>query len=247
MISARDRNLALLVAGCFFMENLDATIVTTAAPRIAAALHVPSTATSMVITAYVLTLAVLIPISGWMSGRFGARPVGHPSASVPYTFAFSVLALIARIPTLGALRPHGHSECAPRALIFERELLTRLRGVPDALPRVVALESLGDHSCGRAALQHLATSAHPAPSDDVSAPWMARRAGGPRLSRFGLTFAAASAGNVTLEPEFAHVDGNAGARRFGRVHRTEFLGSFAHVLGGVEQLQHDRCSLGFVE
>ncbi len=75
MINARERNLALLVAGCFFMENLDATIVTTAAPRIAAALHVPSSATSIVITAYVLTLAVLIPISGWMSARFGARPV----------------------------------------------------------------------------------------------------------------------------------------------------------------------------
>jgi EmrB/QacA subfamily drug resistance transporter len=69
------RRVALLVAGCFFMENLDGTIVTTAAPRIGRALHVPATSLGLVIAAYLVTLAVLIPLSGWMADRFGARPV----------------------------------------------------------------------------------------------------------------------------------------------------------------------------
>jgi hypothetical protein len=43
------RRVALLVAGCFFMENLDGTIVTTAAPRIGRALHVPATSLGLVI------------------------------------------------------------------------------------------------------------------------------------------------------------------------------------------------------
>ena len=75
MTDARLRNTALLVAGCFFMENLDGTIVTTAAPRIGQALHVPSTSVGLVIAAYMVTLAVLIPLSGWLSARWGARRV----------------------------------------------------------------------------------------------------------------------------------------------------------------------------
>ena len=85
MTDARLRNTALLVAGCFFMENLDGTIVITAAPRIGRALHVPSTSVGLVIAAYMVTLAVLIPLSGWLAARWGARtrvPVGdrhlHP-------------------------------------------------------------------------------------------------------------------------------------------------------------------------
>jgi EmrB/QacA subfamily drug resistance transporter len=75
MIESRQRSIALLVAGCFFMENLDGTIVTTAAPRIGRALHVPSTSVGLVIAAYLVTLAVFIPLSGWLAARWGARPV----------------------------------------------------------------------------------------------------------------------------------------------------------------------------
>ena len=74
-LAPRLRSTALLVAACFFMENLDGTIVTTAAPRIGRALHVPSTAVGLVIAAYLVTLAVLIPLSGWLAERWGARPV----------------------------------------------------------------------------------------------------------------------------------------------------------------------------
>jgi EmrB/QacA subfamily drug resistance transporter len=71
----RQQALALLVAGCFFMENLDATIVTTAVPSIARDLGVSAASVGVTITAYVMTVAVLIPLSGWLADRFGTRRV----------------------------------------------------------------------------------------------------------------------------------------------------------------------------
>jgi len=63
------------VAGAYFMEILDATVIAPAAPHIAADLGVPAVGVNVAITAYVLTLAVLIPISGWLTERFGARRI----------------------------------------------------------------------------------------------------------------------------------------------------------------------------
>ena len=75
MIDTTHRNTALLVAGCFFMEMLDGTIVTTAAPQIGRSLGAPPAAIGLVVTAYLLTLAVLIPLSGWLTRRLGNRVV----------------------------------------------------------------------------------------------------------------------------------------------------------------------------
>jgi EmrB/QacA subfamily drug resistance transporter len=86
VIDGRQRRIGLLVAGCMFMEILDGTIVSTAAPRIGAALHVPATAIGLVITAYLITLAVLIPLSGWLAARFGTRRV-FLTAIVIFTLA----------------------------------------------------------------------------------------------------------------------------------------------------------------
>jgi MFS family permease len=75
MIDARHRNTALLVAGCYFMEMLDGTIVTTASPQIGRSLRAPAAQVGLVVTAYLLTLAVLIPLSGWLARRFGNRVI----------------------------------------------------------------------------------------------------------------------------------------------------------------------------
>jgi MFS family permease len=75
VIDARHRKQALLVAGCFFMEMLDGTIVVTASPQIGRSLHAPAGQIGLLITAYLLTLAVLIPLSGWLTRRFGNRLV----------------------------------------------------------------------------------------------------------------------------------------------------------------------------
>jgi EmrB/QacA subfamily drug resistance transporter len=103
MITPRQRSVALLVASCFFMENLDGTIVTTAAPRIGEDLHVASAQVGLVITAYLMTLAVLIPLSGWLAARLGARKV-FLSAIVIFTVASILCATSSSLGELVALR-----------------------------------------------------------------------------------------------------------------------------------------------
>jgi EmrB/QacA subfamily drug resistance transporter len=102
-IDRRLRTTALLVAACFFMENLDGTIVTTAAPRIGRALGVPATSVSLVIAAYLVTLAVLIPLSGWLAARWGARPVFLAAIAI-FTIASLGCALSSAFAELVAFR-----------------------------------------------------------------------------------------------------------------------------------------------
>ncbi len=73
MIDPYRRRLALLVAACYFMENLDGTIVTTAAPKLRAALGVSSTAIGLLISTYLITFAVVIPVGNWLMSRLGER------------------------------------------------------------------------------------------------------------------------------------------------------------------------------
>lgn len=65
------RYLPWLVAVALFMENLDVTIVNTAVPTMAASLQVAPLSLKGVLTSYTLSLAVFIPISGWLADRFG--------------------------------------------------------------------------------------------------------------------------------------------------------------------------------
>jgi EmrB/QacA subfamily drug resistance transporter len=68
--------LAPLIVGCaLFMEMLDSTVISTALPAIAHSLHQDPIRLNLAITAYMLSLAVFVPISGWMADRFGARIV----------------------------------------------------------------------------------------------------------------------------------------------------------------------------
>jgi EmrB/QacA subfamily drug resistance transporter len=73
--AAAKRLLPWLVAVGFFMESLDTTILNTAVPAIAKALEIPPLSMKAVLASYTLSLAVFIPISGWMANRFGTRRV----------------------------------------------------------------------------------------------------------------------------------------------------------------------------
>jgi EmrB/QacA subfamily drug resistance transporter len=86
MIDLKRRRIALLVAGCFFMEYLDITIVTTAAPRLGQALHVSSVSVSVLISAYLITFAVVIPFGSWLVTRWDERTV-FASAIAIFTLA----------------------------------------------------------------------------------------------------------------------------------------------------------------
>jgi EmrB/QacA subfamily drug resistance transporter len=69
-------NLLLgIVAAAFLMQNLDGTVITTALPQMAVSFGTTPIHLSIGITAYILSLAVFIPISGWISDRLGARTV----------------------------------------------------------------------------------------------------------------------------------------------------------------------------
>ena len=72
---AAKRLLPWLVAVAFFMESLDTTILNTAVPAISKALNVTPLSMKAVLASYTLSLAVFIPISGWMADRFGTRRV----------------------------------------------------------------------------------------------------------------------------------------------------------------------------
>jgi EmrB/QacA subfamily drug resistance transporter len=74
-IEAVKRFLPWLVAVAFFMQALDTTILNTAVPAIAKALGVAPLSMKAVLSSYTLSLAVFIPISGWMADRFGTRHV----------------------------------------------------------------------------------------------------------------------------------------------------------------------------
>lgn len=67
--------LLWLVATAVFMQMLDTTIVNTALPAMAAGLGEPALRMQAVVIAYSLTVAILIPASGWLADRFGTRRV----------------------------------------------------------------------------------------------------------------------------------------------------------------------------
>ncbi|MDQ1609425.1 MAG: hypothetical protein QOE16_2157 [Microbacteriaceae bacterium] len=103
MADKRQLAITLLVAGTFFMENLDGTILSTAAPSVARSLGVASPAISVAITAYLLTLAVLIPLSGWLTQRLGGRPVFVVAIAV-FTISSILCAFSVSLPELVVMR-----------------------------------------------------------------------------------------------------------------------------------------------
>jgi EmrB/QacA subfamily drug resistance transporter len=72
----RLRLLIPLVVACgLFMEGLDSTVINTAIPQMARSLGEAPLRLNLAVTAYLIALAVFIPISGWVADRFGARNV----------------------------------------------------------------------------------------------------------------------------------------------------------------------------
>ncbi|HCI4559449.1 TPA: MFS transporter [Klebsiella quasipneumoniae subsp. similipneumoniae] len=96
---------ALLVAGAFFMEFLDGTVIATALPDMARDFGVTAVELNIGISAYLITLAVLIPASGWIADRFGARAI--------FTLALAIFTLAS---IFCGLSSEGHTFVAMRIL-----------------------------------------------------------------------------------------------------------------------------------
>ena len=97
------RYLPWVVATALFMEQLDSTIVNTAVPAMAASLHVTPLSLKAVVTSYILSLAVCIPVSGWIADRFGTRRVFGIAVAI-FTFASVLCGLSVNVPMLVAAR-----------------------------------------------------------------------------------------------------------------------------------------------
>ncbi len=67
--------IALIAAAALFMEILDATIISPAIPEMARSFGTTPVAVSAGISSYLITVAIFIPASAWLSDRFGARNV----------------------------------------------------------------------------------------------------------------------------------------------------------------------------
>lgn len=100
---AAKRYLPWVVATTLFMEQLDSTVVNTAIPAMAASLQVTPLSLKAVVTSYILSLAVSIPISGWMADRFGTRRVFMAAIAI-FTIASVLCGLAVNSPMLVAAR-----------------------------------------------------------------------------------------------------------------------------------------------
>lgn len=93
----------LIVACALFMENLDSTVIATALPAIAASFKEDPLRLSLAITSYLLSLAVFIPLSGWMADHFGARRVFR-NAILVFTFGSILCGCSQTMPELVGAR-----------------------------------------------------------------------------------------------------------------------------------------------
>ena len=72
---SKEIRIAILMAASLFMEMLDGTIVTTALPKMSQYFHTGAATTALLVSVYLITSAIFIPLSGWMAKRFGKKKI----------------------------------------------------------------------------------------------------------------------------------------------------------------------------
>ena len=120
------RLLPLIVACALFIENMDSTVLSTSLPAIAADLATDPIALKLALTTYLLSLAVFIPVSGWVADRFGARPTFMTAIGV---FLLGSIACAAS-GSLGALVASRFLQGMGGAMMVPVGRLVLLRTVP---------------------------------------------------------------------------------------------------------------------
>jgi EmrB/QacA subfamily drug resistance transporter len=79
---ALNRTIPLILAVALFMENMDSTVIATSLPAIAKDIGTSPVALKLALTAYLVSLAIFIPISSWMADKFGAKRVFRTAIAV---------------------------------------------------------------------------------------------------------------------------------------------------------------------
>jgi EmrB/QacA subfamily drug resistance transporter len=139
VVPAHNRLLPLLISATFMMESLDSTMISTPLPMIARDLGVDPIQAKAALTSYFLATAALIPLSNWLSDRFGPRRIFTAAITV-FTLG-SLLCAIA--PTLGVFVAARLLQGAGAALMFPVGRIILLRSVSKKdLVRTLSLVSI---------------------------------------------------------------------------------------------------------
>ena len=125
-MTTRQRLIAIVVASALFMQQLDTIVLGTALPAIAASFGVSPLRLDLALTAYLLSLAVFMPLSGWMADRHGVRNVFRLAVAA---FIISSLAC-ALAPSPAALIAARAVQGVGGALMVPVARLALLRAVP---------------------------------------------------------------------------------------------------------------------
>jgi EmrB/QacA subfamily drug resistance transporter len=96
---SKEIKIALLMAASLFIEMLDGTIVTTALPKMSQYFHTSAATTALLVSVYLITVAIFIPLSGWMANRFGKKRIWI-TAVIIFTFSSLTNALAPNFPFL---------------------------------------------------------------------------------------------------------------------------------------------------
>lgn len=99
----QERLIPLVIASALFMENLDSTVIATSLPAIARDLNEDPVILKLAFTAYLLSLAIFIPVSGWCADRYGARRIFRWAIAI-FTLASICCGFAQTLPELVAAR-----------------------------------------------------------------------------------------------------------------------------------------------
>src|SRR5579863_10107468 len=95
--------VAMIVGSAIIMQQIDSTVITTALPEMAKTLHVDPVRLSVAVTAYLLSLAIFVPVSGWAADRFGGRVIFRAAIAL-FTLGSILCGLSGNVVELTAAR-----------------------------------------------------------------------------------------------------------------------------------------------
>ena len=95
--------VAMIVGSAIIMQQIDSTVITTALPQMAISLHADPVQLSLAVTAYLLSLAIFVPISGWAADRFGGRVIFRAAIAL-FTLGSILCGLSGNVAELTAAR-----------------------------------------------------------------------------------------------------------------------------------------------
>ncbi len=98
-MSTQSKIVPLIVASPLFLQNIDTSAMVIALPSIAHSLNVPLLQLNLVITAYMVSLAVFLPLSAWLADRYGAKKI-FCTAVIVFSVASALCGMAVSMQTL---------------------------------------------------------------------------------------------------------------------------------------------------